>query len=102
MKKAEPITPPHAQETPAVPPARYLTIEQLAATTTLSVSTLRRLCKRGILVGLQPGGPRTRIVFAPDAIEQAVKAALPADNVPARPRKTGALPGPRPRWQAPS
>ncbi len=53
---------------------RYLTIQELATRTTLSVSTLRRLIKKGKLIGHQPGGPRTRMVFRPDAIEQATTA----------------------------
>ncbi len=80
-----------------------LTIEELAAATTLSVSTIRRLVKTGAIVGHQPGGPRHRIMFPPDAIEQATKVAKPpaAESGPSLPPPgpTGRPPrGPRPRW----
>ncbi|HLJ92173.1 MAG TPA: helix-turn-helix domain-containing protein [Gemmataceae bacterium] len=80
---------------------RYLTIQELSARTTLSVSTLRRLLKKGKLVGHQPGGPRTRIVFRPDAIEQATTAMVAdATGVPPHPQPVS-IPqhGPRPKWQ---
>jgi excisionase family DNA binding protein len=83
----------------ATPVARgYLGIEELAAYTGLSVSTLRRLWRRGRITGFQPGGPRTRVVFPPDAIEQAVR--LPPDpraGTPARPADAPRR-GPRPKW----
>jgi excisionase family DNA binding protein len=80
------------------PAGCYLTIEELSAATTLSVSTLRRLMKKGSIVGHQPGGPRTRIVFRPDAIEQASGAATSSGEQPA-PNVGDAPPrGPRPRW----
>lgn len=82
-------------------PLRYLTIQELSARTTLSVSTLRRLLKKGKLVGHQPGGPRTRIVFRPDAIEQATTAMVAdATGVPPHPQPAS-IPqhGPRPKWQ---
>jgi len=83
--------------------ARYLTIEELSSATTLSVSTIRRLVKKGLIVGHQPGGPRHRIVFSPDVIEQASKVANPSKvelapntsqaDTSARPQR-----GPQPRW----
>jgi excisionase family DNA binding protein len=80
------------------PAGRYVTIEELSAATTLSVSTIRRLVKKGSIVGHQPGGPRTRIVFRPDAIEQASGAAAPSGEQP-DPNAGDAPPrGPRPRW----
>lgn len=83
--------------------ARLLTIEELSAATTLSVSTIRRLVKKGAIVGHQPGGPRHRIMFLPDVIEQATKVAKPpgAESVPSvpPPGPTGRPQrGPRPRW----
>jgi excisionase family DNA binding protein len=82
---------------------RFLTIEELAAATTLSVSTLRRLHKRGAIAGHQPGGPRHRLVFPPDAIEQAARAsqaptAAPAPGPAPKDATPRPLPGPRPRW----
>lgn len=83
--------------------ARYLTIEELAAATTLSVSTIRRLVKQGVIVAHQPGGPRHRIVFPPDAIEQVAKSAKPpeAESVPSAPPSGCAgrpQRGPPPKW----
>lgn len=82
---------------------RYLTIQELAARTTLSVSTLRRLLKKGKLIGHQPGGPRTRIVFRPDAIEQATTAMVQdtaGEPSPSHSQSASAPQhGPRPKWQ---
>ena len=105
--------------TPAVPPAepeghpqsgpdaaakrRYLTVKELAAATGLSVSTLRRLQRKGRLPFFQPGGPGTRIVYPPDAIEQAAdldpgpRPSLPRDPT-SSPRGGGPRRGPRPKW----
>jgi hypothetical protein len=79
----------------------YLTVEELSALTTLSVSTLRRLYKRGLIVGFQPGGPRTRIVFPSDALEQLARTmagtAIPTPCNPSESTKTPQR-GPRPKW----
>jgi excisionase family DNA binding protein len=76
----------------------YLTIEELSLRTTLSVSTLRRLFKRGLIVGYQPGGPRTRILFPNDAVERAATVGATSETetefTKAPPR------GPRPKWQS--
>ncbi len=106
---AEPQPPPSSKSsaresndsTSADDARRYLTIDELSARTTLSVSTLRRLYRRGQLVGYQPGGPRTRIVFPPDAIEQAVQATatalVPRPSPPLDPMHAPGR-GPRPQW----
>lgn len=47
----------------------YLTIEQFAELSTLSVPTLRRLVKKAAIDAIQPGGPRTRVLFRRDALE---------------------------------
>jgi len=44
----------------------------------MSESTLRRLWREGKLGGHQPGGPRHRVVFPPDALERASIPAGPA------------------------
>jgi hypothetical protein len=80
---------------------RFLTIEELAATTTLSVSTLRRLHRRGLIVGYQPGGPRTRIIFPLDAIEQIARTSSTSAVETAKPNHEVAKPmrrGPQPKW----
>lgn len=73
---------------------QYLSIGELASATTLSVSTLRRLLRQGVITGYQPGGRRHRIVFPADAIRQATQSRpepAPSHNGP--PRR-----GPRPQW----
>ena len=98
------VSHPRTEETPDSagnlrPAGRYLTIEELSVATTLSVSTLRRLMKKGAIVGHQPGGPRTRIVFRPDTIEQASGGAAPGGGQPTPDEGDAPLRGPRPRWQ---
>jgi excisionase family DNA binding protein len=78
----------------------YLTIEELAARSGLSVSTLRRLRKKGLIAGIQPGGPRTRLVFKPDAIEQMVSAPAPLPPAPDTATPRPPLRGPAPRWRS--
>lgn len=105
------MTDPRQPRTPAPTPAdaqrqcpvRYLTIEELSAATTLSVSTLRRLKKKGVIIGHQPGGPRHRVVFTPNALEQAADAQKPggaASDQKAPPSGGTTRPqrGPRPKW----
>jgi hypothetical protein len=80
---------------------RFLTCKELALATTLSEQTLRRLFKRRLVVGYQPGGPRTRIVFPVDAIEQAIQAAAgPMSATAESPSEPSSDPkrGPRPKW----
>jgi excisionase family DNA binding protein len=82
---------------------RYLTIEELAIATTLSVSTLRRLYQKGLIVGYQPGGPRHRILFPSDAVEQLTRPVTPSLPTPA-PAVKSSTPtrGPRPKWETAS
>lgn len=76
----------------------YLRIEELAAYTGVSVSTIRRLWRRRHIRGFQPGGPRTRVVFPLDALEQVVRAGQPAiSDGPADPTDRPER-GPRPKW----
>jgi hypothetical protein len=90
-----------AETIPAKPnaPAKYVTIRELASIAGISASTLHRLRKKGLIHGLQPGGPRTRLVFRSDALEAAT---APSESPPAarqdhdeqvQPRR-----GPRPKW----
>ena len=75
-----------------VPERRYLTVEELSKATTLSVSTLRRRFKEGSIVGFQPGGRGSKILFPIDAIEkiQCQPPSIPAHRPPA---------GPSARWR---
>jgi hypothetical protein len=80
---------------------RYLTIAELSETTGISISTLQRPRRKGLLPSYQPGGARTRIVFPADAIEQATRASQAATQ---RGQDGAAVPqgptrGPRLRWQ---
>lgn len=81
---------------------RYLTIPELAAATGMSVSTIGRLKKRGLLPFFQPGGPRSRVLFPADAVEQAcLHGRLPEDSPgvdDAAADETAPKRGPRPRW----
>ncbi len=79
---------------------RVLTIEELSQRSRLSVSTLNRLKKAGLIPFFQPGGKGTRVTFSPDAIERACAAtaagqSVPAAQVSASPKK---LSGPSPKW----
>jgi len=80
-----------------------LTIEELSQRSRLSVSTLNRLKKAGLIPFFQPGGKGTRVTFPPDAIERACAAtaadqAVSAAQVATLPKK---LSGPPPKWLQP-
>lgn len=80
--------------------ARYLTFKELCAVSKLSASTLRRLIRLGVIKCFQPGGHRHRIVFPPDAIEQAT-ASLPPPTASGGSAAGDAGPprrGPSPKW----
>jgi hypothetical protein len=79
-----------------------LNINELSHRSRLSVSTLNRLKKAGLIPFFQPGGKGSRVTFPPDAIELAC-AATASDQavlaqVPASPKK---LSGPSPKWLQP-
>ena len=87
---------------PCSPLPRYVTIDELSQISTLSIPTLRRLVKKGALPVIQPGGPRTRMLFRADALELGTQAPTnphsgndSASDEPPRSK----LPGPKPRWQ---
>lgn len=79
-------------------PQRYLTIEEMSALTTLSVSTLRRLVKKGAITTYQPGGSRHRMLFPPDAIEQVARAQQSASAEETDSAETKPQRGRRPKW----
>jgi excisionase family DNA binding protein len=87
---------------PRSPLPRYLTIEEFSHLSTLSIPTLRRLVKKGALPVIQPGGPRTRMLFRADALEQPTHAPTDPrsgnDSAAEEPVKNK-LPGPKPQWQ---
>jgi hypothetical protein len=99
----DPSATPVRLDGPPGPTRRYLTMYELSASSGLSMSTLRRLCRRGRLPFFQPGGPRTRIVFSQDAIEQA---SVAADHPSAAavestgPVNNARRHGPAPKWMS--
>jgi hypothetical protein len=86
-----------------VPPQKhYLDIDELSALSGLSTSTLRRYVRQGKIAALQPGGPGSRLLFRPDALEAA--ALLPAASEIVTPASSGPrrLPGRQPGWMSPT
>jgi excisionase family DNA binding protein len=78
---------------------QFLTIEELATKSRLSVGTLRRLKDAGKIPFYQPGGKGGRILFAPDAIER-TQPVTPAPSTEVDQTKSASprLSGPRPGW----
>lgn len=84
---------------------KLLSIKELRDRTGFSVSTLRRRVKDGTLAKFQPGGPRTRMAFHPDALDQTPPqdpepSQQPTHTVAASEEATDKLSGPRPKWKA--
>jgi len=75
----------------------YLTTPELAAQTGLSISTIRRLVSSGRLRPIQPGGPRHRLVFLANAIEQINPEIQTPEDPVGSPVKSPR--GPAPRWR---
>lgn len=86
----------------------YFTIRELSEVSGLSESTLRRRIEDGSLPVIQPGGRRTRMLFATDVLDTIADRlqttpdltgtnSIESDTPPlAKPSKTKR--GPRPRW----
>ena len=80
-----------------------LNIDELSAKSGLSLSTLRRRLREGKLPYLQPGGPRTRVLFPADILDRlvnqtpAILASQPDAVTLPKPASTAR--GPQPRWQ---
>lgn len=84
---------------PDPPTTKFLTLQELAQASRLSIATLHRLKQKGTLPDFQPAGKGGRLLFPPDAIERAaaaanveVKSALAVDSERQRPA------GPKPKW----
>jgi excisionase family DNA binding protein len=81
---------------------RCLSIKELSAHTGLSESTIRRRVKDGTLPFIQPGGPRTRVVFPADIQERLLSSAEPTtkstEGQPSIDSSPPAKRGPRPKW----
>jgi hypothetical protein len=87
---------------PDQPAKEYLNISELSARSGLSVSTIRRLVDHGKIEVFQPGGPRTKLLFRPGALEITPPAGDVLDADPAasdanRPPLSGRRPG----WMKP-
>ena len=83
----------------------HLTIQELSEHSHLSVATINRLKKAGLIPFFQPGGPRTSVRFPADAIEQACAnrggdVCQPPAASSAHAPKT--LSGPAPKWLCPN
>jgi hypothetical protein len=84
----------------------YLSYRQLSLVSGMSQSTLRRRVADGTLPYAQPGGPGSRVLFPPDAIDCLTKHRdeTPAPPEAPEPASEAAAPqsarprGPRPRW----
>jgi len=94
-----------------IAPSNYLSPAEFAAAHGLSLTTVRRYLKLGMLPMVQPGGPRHRVLVRVDALKTSFAA-----NVPGQPRaeRGAAEPtinptpnqiskpkGPKPRWLKP-
>jgi excisionase family DNA binding protein len=83
----------------------YFTIRELSKVSRLSESTLRRRIEDGSLPVIQPGGHRTRMLFASDVLEKLIPVVAESDddllatrnNKPSRSAQQ--LAGPLPRWK---
>jgi len=85
----------------APPPKQYLDIDELSALSGLSVSTLRRYVRQGKITALQPGGPGSRLLFRPDALEGTAIHPAASGNVNPVGSQPRRLPGRRPDWMSP-
>ena len=50
--------------------SRYLTIQELRGLSGWSLSTIRRRVRDGSIPVIQPGGPRTRMLFPADVLDR--------------------------------
>lgn len=88
------------ESTSTDPNRRYLSIEELSAQSGLSPATLHRLKRQGKIPFYQPAGKRGRVLFPPDAIEQADQATSSSatKDSPGDAGNPSHLSGPRPAW----
>src|SRR5262245_50158632 len=82
----------------------YLDIRELSARSGLSVTTLRRYARDGKIESLQPGGPGSKLLFRPDALERCTTPPAGIGPQAAAPQSCSdskRLPGRKPTWMAP-
>ena len=79
----------------------YLDIFELSARSDVSVPTIRRYVRKGTIKAFQPGGPGSKLLFLPDALERAVGSdeTLDPSHTIASCAEPGSLPGRRPGWK---
>ncbi|MCA9250253.1 MAG: excisionase family DNA-binding protein [Phycisphaerales bacterium] len=80
----------------------FMSISECCDATGLSVSTVRRLIKRGHLEMFQPGGHRCRILIPVSAIQSLQDQAVSKNDGPEiLPHQSPSprLPGPQPQWR---
>ena len=56
---------------------KLLTLKELSAVSGVAKVTIRRYVKRGKIVSFQPGGPRGKLLFPPDALKVVVRPTTP-------------------------
>ena len=79
----------------------YLDLRGFAGLTGLSPATIRRLVRKRKIRFFQPHGPGGKLLFPPDALEQATRTAPapPDEPVSGADNGGGAVArGPRPKW----
>lgn len=78
---------------------KFLTLQELAQASRLSIATLHRLKQRGVLPYFQPSGKGGRLLFPRDAIERAA-AAVDGDaaSTPRLDSDRRGPAGPKPKW----
>jgi hypothetical protein len=85
---------PRSHRSVRTPDKTLVTIAELSATSSLSVSTIRRLVFDNRIPFLQPSGKGGKLLFPPDAIESASPAARNGSDASAQ------LAGRRPSWMS--
>ena len=82
---------------------QLLTLRELSQRSQLSSATLHRLKRQGKIPFYQPSGPRGKLLFPVDAVEQAAKAAFsnPSPTSPGTTTEKAHLSGPCPTWMNP-
>lgn len=88
---------------------KYVTINELADLSGLSLSTLRRRIEDGTLPVIQPGGPRSRMLFDPNVFDQLLERPTTRSrefephesegNKASRAKNGHRISGPSPRWK---
>jgi hypothetical protein len=77
----------------------YVDLKELSRRSPLSISTLRRYVAEGKIEAFQPGGPGSKLLFRPDALERLAATVRPSQpGIPPPHEKSGHLAGRKPAW----